>query len=84
MTVSDNGDYVVQASPGMGYSYQWDTNGDGTPDEKTFGNTQQVKVHLDPGKSQTVRLEVQNAFGLHGAKEIPITRPSAPLEVGQL
>jgi NADH-quinone oxidoreductase subunit L len=84
VTVSDNGDYVVQASPGMGYSYQWDTNGDGTPDEKTFGNTQQVKVHLDPGKSQTVRLEVQNAFGLHGAKEIPITRPSAPLEVGQL
>ncbi len=84
VTTGDNGDYVVQASPGMGYSYQWDSDGDGKPDEKTFGNTQQVKVHLEPGKSQVVRLEVQNAFGLHGAKEISIARPTAQLEVGAL
>ena len=43
-----------------------------------------MKVHLEGGKSQTVRLEVKNAFGLHGAKEIPVSRPAAQLELGQL
>jgi hypothetical protein len=44
-----------------------------------------VKVHLEPGASQTVRVEVTNAFGLHSAKEIAISRPAPPkvLEIGQ-
>jgi NADH-quinone oxidoreductase subunit L len=84
VTAQDNGDYVVQASPGLGYTYQWDTNGDGKPDDATFGDKNNVKVHLEGGKSQTVRLEVKNAFGLHGAKEIPVSRPAAQLELGQL
>ena len=85
VTSSGDGDYTVQASPGMGYSYRWDANGDGKPDAQTFGNQQQVKIHLDAGQTQKVAVEVTNAFGLQGMKEISITRPAAQqvLEIGQ-
>jgi NADH-quinone oxidoreductase subunit L len=85
VSASSDGDFTVVASPGMGYSYQWDANGDGKPDTQTFGNQQEVKVHIDAGQSQKVGLEVVNAFGLHGRKEISISRASQPqvLEIGQ-
>jgi hypothetical protein len=83
-TVTDaNGDYVVEATPGMGYTYRWDADGNGKPDKDAFSDQSQVKVHLEPGTSQTVRLEVTNAFGLHGSKEISIARP-APMKVLEL
>jgi hypothetical protein len=77
ITASGDADYTVQASPGMGYTYRWDANGDGKPDVETFGSQQQVKVHLDGEKPQHVVLEVQNAFGLHGTKDMTIARPAA-------
>jgi NADH-quinone oxidoreductase subunit L len=82
---SGDGDYIVQASPGMGYSYRWDANGDGTPDSQTFGSQQQVKVHVDAGQTVKVGVEVMNAFGLHGMKEVSVTRPPGQqaLEIGQ-
>ena len=52
---SDSGDYVVNAGPGMGYQYRWDTNGDGKPDAQHIRRSgQQVKIHLDAGKTQKV------------------------------
>jgi NADH-quinone oxidoreductase subunit L len=84
VTGSGDGDYTIQAGPGMGYSYRWDANGDGTPDTKTFENQQQVKIHLDPGQTQKVGVEITNAFGLHSMKEISVTRPATQvLEIGQ-
>ncbi|HEY2513888.1 MAG TPA: NADH-quinone oxidoreductase subunit L [Polyangiaceae bacterium] len=85
VTASGDGDYVIDASPGMGYSYRWDANGDGKPDDATFGTKQQVKIHLDANATQHVGLEVQNAFGLSAQKEITIVRPGATqtLEIGQ-
>ncbi len=84
ITSSGDGDYTVQASPGMGYTYRWDANGDGKPDAQQFGNQQEVKVHLDAGQSQKVGVEVTNAFGFHGMKELSITRPAGQgLEIGQ-
>jgi NADH-quinone oxidoreductase subunit L len=83
VTASGDGDYTVQAGPGMGYTYRWDANGDGTPDAKTFENQEQVKIHLDPGQTQKVGIEVMNAFGLHSMKEISVTRPAAQQEIGQ-
>jgi hypothetical protein len=83
ITKSGDGDYVIEASPGMGYSYRWDADGDGKPDDTTFGAKKQVKVHLDADKTQHVGLEVENAFGLHGMKDITIVRPAATLEIGQ-
>ena len=82
---SGDGDYVVVAGPGMGYTYRWDANGDGKPDAQTFGNQEQVKIHIEAGQTQKVGVEIVNAFGLHGMKEISVSRPAAQqvLELGQ-
>jgi NADH-quinone oxidoreductase subunit L len=79
-TVVDSGsdDYVLTAAPGVGYVYRWDADGDGTPDKADFGAASTLKVHLEPGKSQTVRLEVKNAFGLVRGKSIHVARPAEP------
>jgi NADH-quinone oxidoreductase subunit L len=80
VTVVDagNDDYVLTAAPGVGYAYRWDANNDGKPEKPDFDGTQTLKVHVEPGKSQTVLLEVKNAFGLEGHKRIPVARPTEP------
>jgi NADH-quinone oxidoreductase subunit L len=75
-----NGDYVVSASPGLGYQYQWDTNGDGKPDADKFTDQASVKIHLDDGKSQTVRVEIANAFGFHARTSVSLARPARVAE----
>ncbi len=74
-----NDDYVVTAAPGVGYGYRWDADGDGQPDHPEFAQNQTVKLHVEPGKSQTVTLEVKNAFGLVERRTIPVARPQAPV-----
>jgi NADH-quinone oxidoreductase subunit L len=78
-TVTDagNDDYVITAAPGVGYAYRWDADSDGKPDKQDFGSDSTLKVHIEPGKSQTVSLEVKNAFGLVRRKSIPVARPQA-------
>ncbi len=73
-----NDEYVLTAAPGVGYAYRWDADSDGKPDKADFGGDAALKVKLEPGKSQTVRLEVKNAFGLVGTKSIHVARPQAP------
>jgi hypothetical protein len=79
-TISDagNDDYVVSAAPGLGYAYRWDADSDGKPDKADFGSDTNVKLHLEPGKSQDVSLEVKNAFGLVRRKTIHVARPHEP------
>ena len=82
--VSDagNDDYVVTAAPGVGYAYRWDADGDDKPDKPDFTDGATLKLHVPAGKSQTVHLEVKNAFGLVSRKTIKLERqasPSAPL-----
>jgi NADH-quinone oxidoreductase subunit L len=74
-----NDDFVVTAAPGVGYGYRWDADGDGQPDHPDFGQDTTVKVHVEPGKSQTVNLDVRNAFGLVQRKTINVARPQAPV-----
>jgi NADH-quinone oxidoreductase subunit L len=61
-SVVSGGDVVVTAAPGVGYSYEWDTDGSGKfggltadgkfkPDE--FDTNGQTKVHVDPAKALT-------------------------------
>ena len=78
-----SGDYTLEAGPGMGYSFRWDADGDGKADSD-FGTQTTVKVHVDPGKSQAVTLEVKNAFGRVGAKRFNLARPEKAkvLDVG--
>jgi NADH-quinone oxidoreductase subunit L len=78
VTDAGNDDYVVTAAPGVGYAYRWDADGDGKPDKVDFGNDATVKLHVLPGKSQKVNLEVKNAFGFVGSKSINVTRPAEP------
>jgi NADH-quinone oxidoreductase subunit L len=75
-TNETSGDYVVAAGPGMGYRFRWDANNDDKPDTKDFTPQATVKIHLDEGKSQTVRLEVQNAFNLHSSTTVEVARPA--------
>ena len=79
-TVDDDkaGEYTVTAAPGVGYAYRWDADGDGKPDKPDFGGEPTLRVHLDPGKTATVNLEVKNAFGLVRTKTIHVARPQEP------
>ncbi len=80
-TVVDAGhdDYVVTAAPGVGYGYRWDADADGKPDKPLFEDEATLKLHVEPGKSQVVNLEVRNAFGLVKTTAIKVARPPAPL-----
>ena len=64
--------------PGVGYAYRWDADGDGKPDKPDFGADATLKLHVAPGKSQDVSLEVKNSFGLVRTKTIHVARPLEP------
>jgi len=75
-----NDDFTITAAPGLGYSYRWDADGDGKPEKDAFGGDTTLKLHIEPGKSQNVRLEVKNSFGLVAGKTIHVERPKPPAE----
>jgi NADH-quinone oxidoreductase subunit L len=74
-----NSEYVLTAAPGVGYAYRWDADGDGKPENQEFTGDTTLKVHVEPGKSATVHLEVKNAFGLVRTKTIHVARPQEPI-----
>jgi NADH-quinone oxidoreductase subunit L len=76
--VEQNGDYTLKAGPGPGYAFRWSPDATKEPQTKDFSVTDNLKVHVPDGKSQTVKLEVKNAFGRIGSKTFTITRPAAP------
>jgi hypothetical protein len=65
----------VQAAPGLGYSYRWDADGDGTFDTDQFGAFGQVTLTLEEGASREVHLEVRNAFGRVRSGSFSVSRP---------
>ena len=85
-----NGDYTLAASPGIGYAFRWTPVVGGKPQTDEFKGIESLKIHLDEGKSQTVQLEVKNAFGWTAAKQITLTRPKVDkpqtqqIQLGQL
>jgi NADH-quinone oxidoreductase subunit L len=72
---ADTGQYAVQAAPGLGYSYRWDSDGDGTFDSEKFGTTGQVTLTLEEGATQQVHLQVKNAFGRVRSGSFEVSRP---------
>lgn len=74
VTGDEGGVYKVKAAGGVGYTYRWDADGDGKPDTADFGTNDQIEFRLDPGKSRKVVLEVRNAFGAVGRREVPVAR----------
>jgi NADH-quinone oxidoreductase subunit L len=71
---AEPGKYSVRASPGLGYTYRWDENGDGKW-EGDFGGKTEVAFELKPNETRKVRLEVKNAFGGTSERLIPVRRP---------
>jgi NADH-quinone oxidoreductase subunit L len=69
------GAYSVTATPGLGYSYRWDEDGDGKWDSDSFGEKASVSFDLDVDKSRTVALQVKNAFGQTSVGTFELTRP---------
>ncbi len=78
------GDYVIEAAPGLGYTYRWYPDAAGKPQTEAFGAATQIKVNVEEGKTKVVRLEIKNAFGLTGSKDFTLTRPKAPPKPTQL
>ena len=74
-----NGDYVINAAPGPGYTFRWYPDGQKVQNE-AFGPQEELKVHLDEGKAQTVKLEVKNAFGQTSTKTAELKRPAPEKE----
>ena len=73
-----NGDYLLEVAPGMGYGYRWSPEASGKPQTEVFAPTStSLKVHLDQDKTQTVKLEVKNAFGLEASRTLVLKRPAA-------
>jgi NADH-quinone oxidoreductase subunit L len=70
-----DGAYSVTATPGLGYSYRWDENGDGKPDSTDFGDKTSVAFNLDVDKERVVSLEVKNAFGQVATRKFDLKRP---------
>jgi NADH-quinone oxidoreductase subunit L len=71
-----SGDYTLVAAPGPGYAFKWYPDATKEPAQKDFAAQDNIKVHLDAGKSQTVKLEVRNAFGRTDTKEMVLKRPA--------
>jgi NADH-quinone oxidoreductase subunit L len=70
-----DGAYSVTATPGLGYSYRWDEDGDGKPDSKDFGDKTSVSFNLDVAQARTVSLEVKSAFGQVAKRKFELARP---------
>jgi NADH-quinone oxidoreductase subunit L len=73
------GAYSVAATPGPGYSYRWDADGNGDWDSKGYGDKRELKFDLDVNKTRKVRFEVRNAFGRTATSELSFTRPPQDL-----
>jgi NADH-quinone oxidoreductase subunit L len=73
-----NGDYVLEAAPGVGYGFRWYADANGKPLHEAFTGDTKITLHPEAGKSVTAKLEVVNAFGLTRAREFTVERPADP------
>jgi len=77
------GKYEILATPGFGYLYRWDEDGDGEWDSDTFGEKSSVTFSLKPNTSRTVKVQVESAFGHVNEETIDIVRPALDLSRGE-
>jgi hypothetical protein len=71
------GRFAVRANTGLGYSYRWDSDADGTFDTEGFGMRRSIDVDLEPGAVQRVRVEVKNGFGWIAEAKLDVQGPRA-------
>jgi len=70
-----SGRYVVSASPGLGYTYRWDENGDGKYESNNYLARTSLDLSLGRAERRTIKLEVANVFGRTDEETIVIERP---------
>jgi len=70
------GEYSITAGPGPGYAFKWYPDASKEAQTKDFDANGQLKLRVPDGKSQTVRLEVKNAFNRVTSKDFTIVRPA--------
>ena len=82
------GDYTLVAGPGPNYSFRWYPDSTKDPQSPDWNAVNQLKVHVADGKTQTVKLEVKNAFGRSAPSSsqshAPRRPPRRPPKVTQL
>ncbi len=76
-SASAPGDFLVHAAPGIGYAYRWYVDENGKASSEQFSGQAEMKVHLDEGKTQTVKLEIRNAFGQTTSQTLTLERPAS-------
>jgi NADH-quinone oxidoreductase subunit L len=74
-----SGAYSVTATPGLGYSYRWNENGESVPPNKEFTNQDSVSFNLENGSVRVVSLEVKNAFGQVAKRKFELQRPKVDM-----
>jgi hypothetical protein len=80
----NSGQYKVVATPGFGYRYRWDADGDeaGEWDSEDFGDLAEQSFSLQRGKTRVVRLQVENVFGQVNEEKFEFVRPSVDYSKG--
>lgn len=83
---------VLSATPGLGFSYRWDRDGDGVWDnasgqaDNAWTTDEQVQVRVGVGERVKVRLQVRNVFKMTRTKVLILQRPlpdkSVPTPIG--
>jgi NADH-quinone oxidoreductase subunit L len=73
------GVYTLKASPGLGYSYRWDEDGDGRFDSEEFGSSSTLKFDLKRNETRHVGLQVKNAIGAVVTEHYELVRPPEDL-----
>jgi NADH-quinone oxidoreductase subunit L len=74
-----SGKYTLTAAPGLGYSYRWDSNGDGQFETSNFGTQTRLDLDLDRTERRTVVLQVRDSFGRQATRKFRIERPAEDL-----
>jgi NADH-quinone oxidoreductase subunit L len=72
-----SGKYLVEASPGLGYSFRWHSQTPDRPDSEAFTSRRSVEVEVAPGETKLVKVDVKNAFDRTTTGTVAVTRPSA-------
>ncbi len=69
-SLRQSGDVKLTAAPGLGYRYHWEQPG------KAVTEGPDLALKLEPGQSEEVVLEVENAFNSKARHVIPLSRPA--------
>jgi NADH-quinone oxidoreductase subunit L len=71
------GRYVVEAAPGLGYTFRWHSKTPDQPDNEAFTGRRSVEVEVSPGETKLVKVDVKNAFQRTTTSTVTVTRPTA-------